>query len=66
MKLVFQFPDLQSFLWMDGHGPFVWGCYAVAFLCFAFLALEPCLQRKRFIRQQKALAQRRPAAGDER
>lgn len=53
MKLVFQFPDLQSFLWMDGHGPYVWGCYAITFAGFGFLALEPLLQRRKFIKQQQ-------------
>lgn len=66
MNVVFQFPDLHSFLWMNGHGPYVWGCYVVTFLGLGFLALEPRLQRKRFVRQQKALAQRKPAARGER
>ena len=66
MNLVFQFPDLQSFLWMNGHGPYVWGCYAATFLGLGFLALEPRLQRKRFIKQQKNLARRKPAATSER
>lgn len=66
MNAVFQFSDLHSFLWMNGHGPYVWGCYVVTFLGLGFLALEPRLQRKRFVRQQKALAQRKPAARGER
>jgi heme exporter protein D len=54
----FQFADFSSFLWMNGHGPFVWGCYAVVFIGLAFLALEPRFQRQRFIKQQKNLARR--------
>ncbi len=53
MNIVFQFPDLQSFLWMDGHGPYVWSCYVVTFVGMAYLALEPKLQKKKFINQQR-------------
>lgn len=66
MNLVFQFPDFQSFLWMNGHGPYVWSCYVITFLGLAFLALEPRLQRKRFIKQQKSLARRKSSAAGER
>ena len=31
MKIAFQFADLQAFLWMNGHGPYVWACYAITF-----------------------------------
>lgn len=55
MNLVFQFQDLQSFWWMDGHGPYVWFCYAVTFLGLTFLAVEPSLKKRRFIKQQKQL-----------
>lgn len=54
----FQFADLHSFLWMNGHGPFVWGCYVVVFIGLVFLALEPRFQRQRFIKQQKNMARR--------
>lgn len=64
MNLVFQFPDMHSFLWMDGHGPYVWGCYGTTFAALAFLLMEPVLKRKRFIKQQQGLVQRqaRPAS----
>ncbi len=58
MNMAFRFPDLQSFLWMDGHGPYVWSCYAVTFLALLGLIVLPRLQRKRFIREQRILAQR--------
>lgn len=58
MNLEFQFPDLQSFLWMNGHGPYVWSCYGVTFLAMALLILQVRWQRKGFIRQQRTLAQR--------
>lgn len=59
MSLTFQFPDLQSFFWMNGHGPYVWGCYGVTFAALAFLLVEPILKRKRFVRQQQGLIQRK-------
>lgn len=65
MDLVFQFRDLQSFMWMDGHGPYVWGSYGVTFLALAFLLLEPILQRRRFIKQQLNLLQRQSRAVSE-
>jgi len=59
MNISFQFADLHSFLWMNGHGPFVWACYLITFAGLALLVLEPRIQRKRFIRQQQNLARRR-------
>jgi heme exporter protein D len=55
MNLVFQFPDFQAFLWMKGHGPYVWGCYAVTFVAMAFLIIEPIVQRRQFIKEQQGL-----------
>lgn len=65
MNVSFQFADLQAFLWMNGHGPFVWACYAVTFAGLALLVLEPLFQRKRFIRQQN-LARLRAQGSNER
>jgi heme exporter protein D len=65
MKLVFQFPDFQSFMWMDGHGPYVWGSYAITFLALALLVAEPLIQRKRFIREQQGLVQRETSTGND-
>lgn len=64
--MTFQFADLQSFLWMNGHGPFVWSCYAATFAGLLFLVLEPRIQRKRFIKQQKNLVLRKTQAPSER
>lgn len=61
----FRFESLQAFLWMEGHGPYVWGCYAVVFLTLLFLAFEPHIQRKRFIKEQRALARRQAGAQQE-
>ena len=56
--MTFRFEDFNAFLWMDGHGPYVWACYGLTFAALVFLALEPKLQRSRFIKHQKALAKR--------
>lgn len=65
MNIVFQFQDLESFLWMNGHGPYVWGCYGITFLGMAFLALEPRMQRKKFIKQQQKILALRKAQAQE-
>lgn len=64
MNVTFQFADLQAFLWMNGHGPFVWGCYAVTFAGLALLVLEPHIQRKRFIKQQTQARRRAPGSNE--
>lgn len=58
MTLNFRFDSFQAFMWMDGHGPYVWTCYAVVMLTLVILAVEPILKRKRFIKEQRALALR--------
>lgn len=60
MKLTPQFSDLQSLLWMDGHGSFVWTCYIVTWLALIFLVVQPLWQKKAFIKQQRALSRRAP------
>jgi heme exporter protein D len=59
MSLTFQFSDLAAFLWMNGHGPYVWGCYAVTLMGVAFLILEPGLAKKRFIQAQQQVLKRK-------
>lgn len=48
----FQFDGFASFLAMNGHGPYVWASYAVAFLVLAALAITPGLRQKK---QRQAL-----------
>lgn len=66
MNITFQFADLQALLWMNGHGPYVWACYAVTFVGLGLLIIEPMVQRKRFIRQQQNLARRAAQLSSER
>ena len=54
----FQFSSFHDFMWMDGHGPFVWACYGATLLGFVYLALAPKLRRRRFVREQSAIQQR--------
>lgn len=65
MNLVFQFPDFQSFMWMDGHGPYVWGSYGATFLALVFLIAEPMLQRRRLIKRLRGLATRNAQSKNE-
>ena len=65
MNLKFQFGSFQDLLWMNGHGPYVWACYATVFLGLLYLALVPQLRRRRFVRQQRALSQRLAARPSE-
>lgn len=46
MALQFQFTDLSAWLAMGGHGPYVWACYGIGFLCLLFLALSPLRARR--------------------
>jgi heme exporter protein D len=62
MNITFQFADLQAFLWMGGHGYYVWGCYLLTFIGVIFLAVEPGLQKKRLIQQVKSLSRRKSTA----
>lgn len=60
----FYFDTLQEFLWMEGHGPYVWICYGVTIALFIGLALAPGLRQSNFIKQQRALAARYSGAND--
>lgn len=49
----FQFDSLAAFLYMDGHGVYVWACYAIVYAILIYLTLSPLLQKQRFLKQQK-------------
>lgn len=51
----FQFESLADFMTMSGHGPYVWACYAITFVALIFLVVNPVLQKKALIKQQKKL-----------
>lgn len=54
----FYFSSLADFAWMDGHGPYVWACYAVTLAAFIVLAVTPAMRLGKLVKQQKALAAR--------
>jgi heme exporter protein D len=58
----FQFESFRDFLLMNGHGPYVWACFAVTFALMLYLTLAPDFRTRQFIRQQKRLERRMAAA----
>jgi heme exporter protein D len=49
----FQFDSLAAFIHMDGHGVYVWTCYALVYAILIYLTVSPLLQKKNFLKQQK-------------
>lgn len=62
--MTFQFASLQEFMFMAGHGGFVWACYGVTLLGLAGLIVQVRLARQRFIREQLNLARRQQARAE--
>ncbi len=57
----FQFESLQAFLHMDGHGVFVWACYAVSCVVMISLLAVPYIERKKFARKIQGQLKRQQA-----
>jgi heme exporter protein D len=49
----FQFDSLDAFFHMNGHGVYVWACYAIVYTILICLTLSPLLQKRAFLKQQK-------------
>lgn len=58
MEMSFQFSSLSEFLYMNGHGVFVWSCYLITLLAFCWLGLSPLFKRRTFFRIQRAIFSR--------
>lgn len=58
----FYFESAAAFWHMDGHGPYVWACYAATIIVFLALAIAPQLRKLRFVKQQRALVARQQAS----
>lgn len=58
--MTFRFDSLGDFLYMQGHGVFVWSAYAISLLIMAWLVLSPWIQQRR-LRQQLQRQYRREA-----
>lgn len=61
MELAFQFSSLSDFLYMNGHGVYVWLCYLASLVAFCWLGLGPTIKRKTFFRIQRAIFSRQRA-----
>ncbi len=67
MTLELQFSSLGEFLQMGDYTFHVWSVYALFLFFLAYNLYMPILQRRRFMRQQRARARRRRnAAGNRR
>lgn len=60
--MTFYFDSLSDFLWMEGHGPYVWVSYFLTLIVFVGMALGPKLRKSKFVKQQRALAARNETA----
>ena len=56
MSVEFQFESLQEMLVMSGHGPFVWGAYALTIVSLLLLVVQVRM-RKRDVAQMVHVAQ---------
>jgi heme exporter protein D len=53
----FQFDSFSAFLFMNGHGVYVWACYSITFFVLTSLVINPVMQKKAFLKQLKKIAQ---------
>ncbi|PCK09066.1 MAG: heme exporter protein CcmD [Alteromonadaceae bacterium] len=58
MELSLQFDSWQAFFTMQGHGVYVFACYAITVASFALLISLPRWGRKRLIKSIRAGARR--------
>jgi heme exporter protein D len=59
---MFQFESFQDFIAMAGHGPYVWGSYAVSLAVMTWLVASPVIRKRQLRRElliQRARAARR-------
>lgn len=47
--LVFQFPSVNAFLAMNGHGVYVWSAYGISALVLLWVALAPVKRRRKLL-----------------
>jgi len=65
MSFHFQFDSLQAFFEMGTHGPYIWGCYALVFVVWSYLAIVPSMQTNAFFKQQRQRQKRLESANQE-
>jgi len=54
-----QFENFAALWEMQGHGPYVWGAYAIAVVVLVGVVWAPLARQRRFIAEQRQAAQRR-------
>ncbi len=59
---MFQFDNLYHFLYMGGHGPYVWIAYGVSLTVMGWLVIHPVRRRRAVLRNLRH-RQRRSTAG---
>lgn len=55
------FDSLQAALAMDGHGPYVWGAYALSILVLVMVVSTPYRRQRRLLRELHGEARRASA-----
>ncbi|MFT7267022.1 MAG: heme exporter protein D [Porticoccus sp.] len=50
---MFQFENFNAFLYMGGHGYYVWVAYFASLGVLAFLLIAPFFRRKNIIKEMK-------------
>ncbi|MEH6550900.1 MAG: heme exporter protein CcmD [Pseudomonadales bacterium] len=60
------FSSITDLMYMDGHGPYVWGVYAVAALMLLAMVISPLMSQRQFFaielqRQRRAQAAVNPS-----
>ncbi len=58
------FQSLDSLLYMDGHGAFVWAAYFITAAVITAILVSPGLRRRRFLRQLAGEVKRQQAVTD--
>ena len=58
------FDSFAAFMAMDGHGPYVWTCYAVFFLLMGAVTWWSLRQRRVIIAQQRRRMDSAPVRGE--
>ncbi len=59
---MFQFENIQEFIQMGGHGPYVWSAYLISLSVMIWLVVSPLRRKRKLLRdinrqQQREIAQ---------
>ena len=59
-----QFNSLDAFIFMDGHGVFVWSVYVMALVVLTLLAVTPLYKTRRFFIEESMRQRRLQSEGE--